>query len=299
MQINTISDYLDKISRLITFQHERNQDFKTYSVSGLNNLREALALMKDVGLFPHQTDALRNSSWFDNYVDQMSLSSEEHAQILRFINYYNNASDGIKHFANLIIPNDQELVLNIYLPNNYSFSDLESVSNDLKKCIELPALDVGGSANVISAQPGSIWLVVAFTTRAAISIVGKIIEIATRANIEIQKGKIFAQYAEGLKLDNEVKKSIMEAQKVFIDGIVEDKIDEAKENLDTENDITKVARLKLAVTKMSELLRKEIKFLPSPKLDLDIQNSFPKEETIDVVNEELKRLAAPKDDEPE
>src|SRR5690606_28132306 len=100
-------------------------------------------------------------------------------------------------------------------------------------------------------------------------------------------------YAKSLKLSNEMNQTILEAQKQLIDEIVEKEIEEAKKDIDTSDDITKVGRLKLAVTTISELLRKEIKFLPSPNMASDIVENFPSEENSSLIEKEMIKLLSP------
>jgi len=284
---------LEIAKSLFTYESKAHSDYTKYSASGLTNLRKSLKELDKTNLFKNQINELKSLSWFSGFEDQKNVSSSENTQITNFISFIKTASQGINEYINLNSKSNEGFILNIYLPSQYTFSDFESLSNDLKKGIELPSLDVGGSSTIISAEPGSIWLVVAFTTSAAISIVGKIIRIATKANIEIQKGKIFANYAKSLKLSNEMNQTILEAQKKLVDEIIEKEIEEAKKDLDTSDDITKVGRLKLAVTTISELLRKEIKFLPSPKMASDIVENFPDEENSSLIEKEMIKLIEP------
>ncbi len=76
-------------------------------------------------------------------------------------------------------------------------------------------------------------------------------------------------------------------------------IEDAKKDIDTADDITKVGRLKLAVTTISELLRKEIKFLPSPKMVSDIVENFLKEENASLIEKEIIKLISPNQEQKE
>jgi hypothetical protein len=75
-----------------------------------------------------------------------------------------------------------------------------------------------------------------------------------------------------------------------VDEIIDKEIEEAKKDLDTSDDITKVSRLKLAVKTISELLRREIKFLPSPKMGMAIVENFPDEENSSLIEKEMIKL---------
>tara|TARA_A100000171_G_C2098934_1_gene128610 strand:- start:143 stop:1048 length:906 start_codon:yes stop_codon:yes gene_type:complete len=284
---------LEIAKNLFNYDSKVHSDYKKYSVSGLTNLRKAIKEIDKTNLFQEKIQSLKNSSWFSGFEDQTDIVNFENKEIADFISFIQTASQGVIEYINLKSKIDEDFILNIYLPNQYSFSDFESLSNDLKKGIELPSLDVGGSSKIVSAEPGSIWLVVAFTTSAAIAIVGKIIKIATKANIEIQKGKIFANYAQSLKLSNEMNQTILEAQKKLVDEIIDKEIEEAKKDLDTSDDITKVNRLKLAVKTISELLRREIKFLPSHKMGIDVMENFPDEENSSLIEKEIIKLISP------
>lgn len=287
---------LEIARNLFTYASKAQSGYLTYSVSGLTDLRKAIKEIEKTNLFQEKIKILKNSSWFFEFDDETNIANTENSVINDFISFIRTASQGINEYINLKSKRDEDYTLNIYLPNQYTFSDFESLSNDLKKGIELPSLDVGGSAKIISAEGGSIWLVVAFTTSAAISIVGKIIKIATKANIEIQKGKIFANYAQGLKLNNELHQTILEAQKKLVDEIIDKEIEEAKKDIDTSDDITKVSRLKLAVKTISELLSRDIKFLPSPKMGIDIMENFPDEENSSLIEQEMIKLLSPNQD---
>jgi hypothetical protein len=193
-----IVNQLEIARSLFNYESKAHSNYQNYSVSGLTNLRKSVKVLDKTNLFQDKINRLKNSSWYSGFENQTDISSSENTAINYFINFIETASQGINEYINLKSTTDEEFVLNIYLPSQYTFSDFESLSSDLKKGIELPCLDIGGSSRIISAEPGSIWLVVAFTTSAAIALIGKIIKIATRANIEIQKGKIFANYAQSL-----------------------------------------------------------------------------------------------------
>ncbi|WP_107037866.1 hypothetical protein [Brumimicrobium mesophilum] len=285
-----IIKYLKTANNLFTYASKVHGGYMNYSVSGLTKLRKAINEIEKTNLFETRIQNLKSSSWYSGYEDQTDIPNTEDRDIKSFISFINLASEGIEEYVNLKSNIDEEYILNIYLPNQYTFSDFASLANELKKGIELPSLDVGGSSKIVSAEPGSIWLVVAFTTSAAIAIVGKIIKIATKANIEIQKGKIFANYAQSLKLENELTQTILEAQKKLVDEIINKEIDEAKKDLDDTDDITKVSRLKLAVKTISELLRREIKFLPSPKMGINVMENFPDEDSPNLIEKEMIKL---------
>lgn len=293
MNLYNAKEEILKIQKIIISFSSETKDYSVYTVKGLIDLRKVINILEKNELYLNRVNRMKSMNWYNSFKDTMAINSSDSSQILSFVDFIKNSSEGITDFLQILKIDEHEYVLNIYLPKIYSFSDLASLSNDLKKCIELPSIDVGGNATVVSAQPGSIWLVIAFATSASISIIGKIIKIATQANVEIQKGKIFANYAKNLELNNEIQKTIMDAQKKMVDEIINKEIEEAKKDIDHKDDITKIDRLKLAVTKMAELLRRDIKFLPSPKLDLEIKSEFPENTEIDTIGEELKKLGLP------
>jgi len=189
-------------------------------------------------------------------------------------------------------------IINVIIPSPFSFGDLQNISNEFKKAIEIPAAEVGGTVEVRSAQPGSVLLEVLLGTSAAVVIIGRIVKIATKANIEIKKAKIFNNYAENIKINNEMQQGIVDAQKIMIDKILSEGAVDIEKGLDLDEDIQRVGRLKHAIETMSKLMSRGVKILPSPKESPEIKELFAsQEEDSNLLFEvEMKELEAPNED---
>ena len=263
------------------------------SATGLNSIREIVRILRGTELFKTEISQIKKSQWYDGQRDSKNISQNENNAI---INLYRALDVGERLFSDLIdkYAIKEDHTINIYLPKKYTFGDLQNLSNDFKKAIEIPSTEVGGTAEVASAHPGSIWFEVIIGSSAAVALIGRIVSVATKANIEIQKGKILSQYARELELKNDVLDNMLDKQKKVINKIVEDNAHETIDSLGGESDTQSLNRMKLAIESMIKILQKGIKVLPSAKEDEIVKNLFPTyQDDNNLLQEEIMKLSSP------
>jgi len=272
-------------------------DYQRYSATGLKSIRRIIKNLEEADLFKEVVRSLKSQSWFKGGANISIITSEENTSIVKLLD---SLVDGGNIVLDIIQKGNRNLsnIINVIIPSPFSFGDLQNISNEFKKAIEIPAAEVGGTVEVRSAQPGSVLLEVLLGTSAAVVIIGRIVKIATKANIEIKKAKIFNNYAENIKINNEMQQGIVDAQKIMIDKILSEGAVDIEKGLDLDEDIQRVGRLKHAIETMSKLMSRGVKILPSPKESPEIKELFAsQEEDSNLLFEvEMKELEAPNED---
>lgn len=185
----------------------------------------------------------------------------------------------------------EEDTIHVKLPELNTIDDLTDILKDLKRAVEIPSLEVGGQAKIVSFERGSIWIQIFVGATIAVRLIGKLVKIATDANIELKKGQVFGQYINNLKLKNEVLEMIKKAQEEQLKSLIQQGASEIDDSEFDDTNNERVERLKLAIRSMSDLLNKGAEFLPSSKSSDEIKNIFPDtSEEIKMIEENVKSL---------
>lgn len=262
-----------------------------YLFTNLEKFRTSIRNLSKVAFLKLEIDKIMATATFNDSRDELYVNFDE-AQIIN--NSSNLISDqiiGVTKFINELTKDDQEYLIYIKLPELSSIDEFISILGEIKKAVEIPSLEIGGEAKILNCEPGSIWVTILLGSLVAVRLIGKLVKIATDANLEIQKAKIFKNYAGNLKLQNAILEKVKEAQDETLKTLIQQGAKEIsdEEFQDTNNE--RVERLKLAIKSISNLLEKGAQFLPSFKSSEEIKQLYPKpEDGIEMIEQNVKSL---------
>lgn len=250
----------------------------SYDAKGLNSVREVVDLLDPTPILKNELLNIKNAIWFDKINNIYTISSIDDTNIKQLyskIVTIENALQEIEdqHFV------ETNHVIQVYLPSIYSISDLQDISNTLKKAVEIPSAEFGGNANIITAFPGSILLEIVIGSSAAMVAIGKIVKIAISIKAENAKANAFQAYAESINLNNELQRGFVQAQNAVIKNLVEEGVVDIGKELEEDKDLQRIGRFRLAINSMAELYQKGVRVLVSPKEDPAIKALFEEKET--------------------
>lgn len=293
-----IKESLDKIERNLfklyytsTYVSTQNSDLN-YTAKNLVSLKDAVNDLSDIDFIRQQIDTLKSSALFKNYKDEDAFISNENAKISRtvedlrigltfLLKYYNSAITG------------GDNVIEIKLPDTNSFDELSKVSNDLKKAIEFPILDsnTGGNVEILTAENGSIWIIVSVGTIAAVNLVASICWAAAVIRKKMAEANIFEAHAKTLDLKNEALAALVDAQKKQLQNIVQAEAESiAAKHYDIKDPET-IGRLKLSLETTADLIDRGAKILPNSKEE-EIKKAFPDYSKLALIESSIKQIAA-------
>lgn len=289
MNIREIREVLLKNSDV-----KRNRDGtggNKYLFTKLEKFRTSIRNLSKVAFLKLEIDKIMATATFNDSRDELYVNFDE-AQIIN--NSSNLISDqiiGVTKFINELTKDDQEYLIYIKLPELSSIDEFISILGEIKKAVEIPSLEIGGEAKILNCEPGSIWVTILLGSLVAVRLIGKLVKIATDANLEIQKANIFKNYAGNLKLQNDILEQFKEAQDELLKNLIGKGAKEISDNEFQDKDNERIERLKLAIKSISSLLEKGAKFLPSFKSSDEIKQLYPKpEDEIDMIEQNVKSL---------
>ena len=254
----------------------QNAPNNQHQIDGAIKLRQALNEFDSINAFKPDIDAIRSKTpLFETesnrvFIDQATFP--EFGSLMTKI--YSNAVTILQFWEDIVTK--REDAIDIKLPVARTFGDLENIVKDLKLSIEttLNAIRIEHKLEIITAEPGSIWLQVALGTSIAVQFIGQICQKATKIMMEFAKVKSFREYARTLKLGNDEMENLIarseKATDLYLESLAEDLL---KEN---HNEATQEIKnyIQFSIRTIADLMEQGAKFLPESSKP-EITNSFP------------------------
>lgn len=260
-----------------------------YIGTDLIKLRKQITMLENLNFLTPEINALKKTSLFESYSDELYFTSHEESTISININRLKIGIEYLLRYDNQIETPKNGLL--IKLPEIQTFEDLTKTSNDLKKAIEIPVIDqnAGGYVKIETAESGSIWLIISIGTLSAVNLIGAICWSAAVIRKKKAEAKIFEEHAKTLSLKNESLQTVIDAQKIQIKNIIEAEAEEiAKEHYNL-NDPEVISRLKLSLNTVNDLLDRGTQILPSSDNKETIK-SFPDYSNLNMIESVIKKL---------
>lgn len=292
MNIRQIREILVRNSNVKrTGNYSKDNEGLDYEYTNLKALRNSIKELSILPFFLEQIEALKETSAVDDYRDAIMVDYKNHSIISSKSSELQAQITGLIRFIDEFTKTEEEDTIHVKLPELNTIDDLTDILKDLKRAVEIPSLEVGGQAKIVSFERGSIWIQIFVGATIAVRLIGKLVKIATDANIELKKGQVFGQYINNLKLKNEVLEMIKKAQEEQLKSLIQQGASEIDDSEFDDTNNERVERLKLAIRSMSDLLNKGAEFLPSSKSSDEIKNIFPDtSEEIKMIEENVKSL---------
>ena len=262
---------------------------KPYRASNLKILREAIRNLENIELIEPEIAVLKKTSLFSNNKDEDFFTGVEKNKIESNVQRINIGLDFLLKYESRYQLVDEGL--DIKLPEIQNFDDLSKLATDLKKAIELPVLDIGDGSyiKIEGAESGSIWLKVAIGTFSAVNLIAGICWAAAVIRKKKAEAKIFEEHARTLELKNEALDAIVGAQKIQLKNIIDSEAKAILENHYNSNDPEVLARLKLSLSTLSDLIDRGTQILPASD-NKDVIKMFPDYSNLNLIESKTKKL---------
>lgn len=280
--------YLDSLQFKTSYESSKNST-NPYYATNLSSLREAILNLEDIDILKNEIESIKKTSLFSYSSDDFFFSPSEDTILKTEVKQLRNGLEYLLRYADQIeMP---ENGLNIKFPEIENFDDLAKVSKEFKKAIEIPIIDQqqGGQVKIETADSGSIWLTVSVGTIAAVNLVGAICWSAAVIRKKMAEARIFEAQAKTLELKNEMMETLIEAQRVQMKNILESEAKEIADNHYNLSDGEAIARLKMSIETVSELIDKGVKILPTSD-DSKTAKLFPDYSALNLIESTIRQL---------
>ena len=291
---STINENISDLTYRSSYQS--GNDKTPYAVSGLQKLRSALNGLKTIPFIQAELDTLKSSWLYATYTDEAQVSSTDNSLVSSLISKIKIGLEFLLRTMEISEYAHLPETLYIKLPETKTFDELAKVSNDLKKGIDLPIHDenVQGEINILSAESGSIWLIVSVGTTAAVNLIAAICWSAAVIRKKNAEARIFELHAKTLELKNDAIDTFVDAQKKQINNILSNEAESIANNNYSRNDPENVERLKLSISTIADLIERGTQILPASK-EPDVIKSFPDYNNLALIESSIKQLMGHKD----
>lgn len=292
MNIKESLDRIKKNAHAFNYKSDYNsgtQD-KPYTAKNLVQLKDAIQELSDIDFLSHQIDILKSTQLLENYKDVDNFNSTDDSKISKAVT---ELRIGLNFLLNYYYVNYtySDETIHIKFPSIEDFEDLNRLSNDLKKAIEIPINDsnTGGKVNILTAENGSIWLIVSLGVVSAVNLVAGICWAAAVIRKKNAEAKIFEAHAKTLDLKNNALETFVQAQKEQLSNILTSETEAIMSKFYDKTDPETLARLKLSVTTIADLIDRGTKILPNSEND-NIKNLFPDYNNLNLISSAIRQL---------
>ncbi|GAB2848127.1 hypothetical protein [Hymenobacter ruber] len=293
MNLLEIKDILKNNLSGLVYQSDylsNNTGAYLYQVRNLHQLRKSLLNISSIPYISKEIEALKNSWLFKSNEDTLQAESSDNSKVSTLIDKIKIKLDVLSSIVDENNFNNREEIIYIKLPEVTSFEDLAKVATDLKKGIEMPLLESReGNVDILTAESGSIWLVVSLGTASAVNIIAGICWAAAVIRKKQAEAKIFEQHAKTLELKNEALDVLVEAQRTQIGNILTNEAEAiANKHFDHKEPET-IERLKLSITTIADLIDRGAKVIPSSS-EPETTKLFPDYNSLSLIESSIKQL---------
>lgn len=261
-----------------------------YLFNGLEKFRIGVNYLSGIAFLDPLLNEIKQTSAYKGYSDSMLLESSSKLDTLSAQLFYYLL--GINSFLDSEVQDENSDSLRIKLPPVKDFDDVAKVMNELKRAISIPVSDeaIGGRVEIERAESGSIWLLIALGTPVALRLIGELCWAAKVIERKERENEFIAQQVKEYSLDNELKESLLQAQKKLINDLVESQAINIQQQLYNNREHEQTQRLILSITTISDLYHKGAEFHPALSAPESVSNLFPNTKNQELLESKIKQI---------
>ena len=275
-------------------------------LKGASNVKKALTILMNLGLFKNNLDPLIGSDLFSNNSESLVTDTAKINAYITHIEIIKTVLTELVVAFNLFEPDENENSVNITLPDTINdFNKLSKVASEINFAISQPLAisDFNCEASIKGVENGTITINVGFNIQDAAGVVvfiSSIIGVALRyrklklegdllvENIREKKKKNDSISSEAIEEVNkaELKEMIEEEAKILFDKYYKTKVEERQQQL---------PNLIHSINTLSALFSEGIMITPSINADKETVNQFPTASEIQLLENKIKQLESGKE----
>ncbi|HWY13064.1 MAG TPA: hypothetical protein VN026_17135 [Bacteroidia bacterium] len=306
--LKVIKSKLKEISNLLTYQATLTPNGTQYQISGLNNIRKIVRILKEINIFTVHANYLLNSAIFTTSSDNQNINLQEGNQIKITLDTLSILIENLNLIFDSIVPLEDPTSLNIKLPDSINdFDELSKITKEIDIAISRPLLisDLNCKTKISSVENGSIWLNVDFSSvttlaMSALVLVSALLTAAIKNRKDWWEGSKFKEEFKALHDKNNKVGNLTEVndtKDAEVKALLLKKAEEIqseffKEAIDKNVTINEI---KNSIETLTELIKKGAIFTPSITATEETINFFPTKSEILGIESKTKEIESPKD----
>ncbi|WP_346239379.1 hypothetical protein ABDK00_006675 [Niabella insulamsoli] len=288
--LTLVSDNLQQVAFATHYDHNYSDD-KPFLAKDVKSLRRALKNLSVIPIIKPELDALQSTPLFKDPQNKLYLSHLEnekiHDIILQIRSGLNYLLRSVESYGN------PDSLITVKLPEAKTFEDMSRVCNELKKAIDVPINDLsdGSQVNILTAESGSVWLIVGLGLPTAAILIAKLYYASAVVRKKNAECKMFEAHARSLELKNDALESLVAAQKAHTSSILQSEAEAIANGVHSDTDPQIVERLKMSISSFSDLMDKGLQLLPTPGSSDEIRQLFPENTSLNLIESSIKQIS--------
>lgn len=298
MRLRIKRNLLEKAYISLNLTHQvKNASHQTSIIYNFNEIKDSVEIIESTGLFGDTVSQLKGLDFWNTVANEPILSSTQlHNFILLFDKLHVMVDDMIEAL-NQLIPEDDENVLSIKLPNPESLSDLSNISNSLDKIFNQTLLhpSLNGSVQILNFDMGSYWIDVAIGGGAVVMhFISSLAWGAAVTYKKLQEGLLVRENVRAMQIENSIKETVLNGIKENENAVAQ--IEAAFIANEYYKDFTNedIERIKLALKELAKLYSKGGELHLSLKAPEEIKKEFPKMKEMNTIKSKIKEIEEPR-----
>lgn len=200
---------------------------------------------------------------------------------------------GLRAYIQSVIKKQADNTLYVRAPDTRDLTEsgkfLVELDVLLKQLILQP--EIGGTVEIDSCEPGSIWYHICLGSTVAVALVGSLAWAAAVVYKKIQEGRIIAEHVKSLKIKNESLEDLQKGQSDLIELLVDTEarniIAEYLPQANPENPM----RVSRAIKEFAKMIERGAQIHPSLSAPENVRNLFPNFAKLSTIESKTKLLA--------
>ncbi|WP_148359542.1 hypothetical protein [Peribacillus simplex] len=276
MRLREVREVLRTYDENIKYKVEKNGS--NYTVHGLEKSFNTINALSVLGFLDEDIERLKtlDSVYHSRTInDSIVLKPETFEKVKSYISIIKEKINGYQKLISNSIPEPQENVISVKLPQYEDLDDLTEFFGKLNKALRLGLKnnEINGSYSLKNFDTGSLWIDLAIAT-GVINFLGQIIEKAQNIQMKSTESQIMKVNLKKLEIEQNVMVKMETALDKQIDAVVDAEIG----NLTTKGDINDpdaINDIKHSIRMFSELIHQGAQFHPPLNAPEEVVNSFP------------------------
>lgn len=291
MRLRETRDLLKKYGYLIEYSEEKlsNGDYHVYGLQRAINAIDNLAVL---GIFDGDIKRLK---FFEtiylsrNSEDKMRLSQDNHHAIKRIIDTAREKVDGYQKLISNSIPEREENVVSIKLPQYNDLNDLSKFFKELDNAMHtgLATQNFQDEYKLQNFDTGSLWIDIIMGSSAVVGFLGELITTAMNVKEKSYQVQITQNLLEQqLELQQSNKEQLEFVRGLFNDQMntivnAELQLLKGNKDIDTEG----LNQMRTSVRLFADLINKGTHFYSPLNAPEEVKKAFPTQPKTEALNE--------------
>lgn len=265
----------------------------TYSINRVKNIRKAVSLLKEYGLFPSDTKFIIESTLYTTTNDDVTVQNAEAQQLNSRLTVLKIVINNLLTILDETTPAENSNSINIKLPPVKDFDDLANVSKEFHLALTqvLYIDEINGETKIESVDNGSIWINV-LVGAAGLAVVASLVWSAAVVYKKILEGKLLAEQVRSLKIKNDSLEDILKAQKEATSALIQAEAEHIQSEHFQEKIPENLERIKNSIKLFADIIDRGAEIHPAIVAPEQVSNLFPDMKNVVGIESKIKKLQA-------